>query len=434
MRVLGRLVTYIVIFLTSLSFGVEPAHGQDDRAVSEALGLPGWLTAHGSARVRPESRWGRAFTQGDDEAYVLTRGRLSVGIDAARWARFFLQGQGSRAFGLPDAGITLADGTDFYQGYVELGRPDGLVQLRVGRQEMRYGQERLISVNPWRNTGRSFDAARVMVGSETLGVDVFTGGVIEKDQDGLDRRVEGENLHGAYARFGHEGDGLRVEPYVLIRTRATTEGRPVSENRTSFGVRVAHQFSSQLDATGEAVRQVGDSLDQSVSAWMAYGAIGYELDDVVWRPRLEGEYSYASGDTDPSDGRLQGFDTLYSTPHRFYGYADLIGGRNIQNVHAEISLRPATGLSVVVDVHRFWLATRMDGLYRTSLAVAVPAPTGGFETSDVGAELDLTISYRVLEWLTVGGGWSHFFRGRLLETHTTASASSFTYTTIEARF
>ena len=384
--------------------------------------------------MRPEGRWARGFTEGDDEAYTLTRLRLGVGVEAGRWARFFVEGQDARALGLSHAGPNLLDHVDFYQGYTEFGSRDGMVRLRVGRQEMQYGQQRLISVNPWRNTGRSFDAARILVGTDRLGVDLFASAVVEKDQDGRDGWVDGEFLYGGYGRVGREGDGFRVEPYVLMRTRSVTATRLVAEDRISAGARVVHHFSSPFDVTAEAVRQFGHSGDASISAWMAYGTVGYEFDAVSWQPRVEGEYSVASGDTDPDDGRLQGFDTLYSTPHRFYGYADLVGGRNIKDAHAEVTFRPAHDLSVVLDMHRLWLATRMDGLYSTSLGVTVSPPPGGFDTSDVGAELDLTVTYRVLDWLSVGGGWSRFFLGQLLRTHTSLSSSSFTYGTVEASF
>ena len=423
-------VALVVCLFPAVGAGQErDAPSQSSRA--DAARLP-WLSIGGSARVRPESRLATGFARGDDEAYVLTRLRMGVGVETGRWARVFLEGQDARAPGLVPAGTNLSDAVDFYQGYGELGPRDGLVRLRVGRQEMAYGQQRLISVNPWRNTGRSFDAARLLVGTDTLGVDLFASAIVEKQQDALDDWVEGEHLYGAYGRIGAEG-ATRIEPYVLVRTRSQTARRSLSEDRTSLGVRVTHQVSARLDATGEAVHQRGDRDEESISAWMTYGIVGYELETFPWRPRLEAEYSFASGDTAPGDGRAEGFDTLYNTPHRFYGYADLFGGRNIQDAHAEVTLRPSSALAVVVDVHRLWLATRRDGLYGPSLTPILESPEGGFDTADVGTEIDLTLTYRWRAWLTVSGGWSRFWRGALLETSTT-SDSSFTYAAVDVRF
>ena len=424
----------VAVAVASLLLSSGLVQAQDSAPDSFAARLPDWLSINGSARVRPEGKEGREFVEGNAEGYTFTRLRLDVGLEAGRWARFFVEGQDSRAPGLPDGGPNLRDPIDFYQGYAELGTRAGLVRLRVGRQEMQYGQQRLISVNPFRNTGRSFDAARVMVGTTTLGVDVFASAIVEKDPDGLDHWVDGEALYGGYGRIGQEGVGLRVEPYLLVRTRSVTRSRPLPENRFNLGARLVHQVSPQLDWTAEVVRQFGDAGDASVSAWMAYGIVGYDFDGMPWRPRLEGEYSHSSGDPDPEDGRLQGFDTMYRTPHRFHGYADLIGGRNLRNAHAEVTLQPASALSVAVDLHRFWLATRMDGLYSTSLAAVVPAPARGFGTSDVGVEFDVTVTYDLREWLTVGGGWSHFLPGRVVKEGASANSSSFTYGLVEVRF
>ena len=79
----------------------------------------------GSLRLRPEARRGRRFEEGNDEGYALTRVRVALGVQAGRWARFFIEGQDSRAPGLATAGTTLRDWTDLYQGYAEVGSLEG---------------------------------------------------------------------------------------------------------------------------------------------------------------------------------------------------------------------------------------------------------------------------------------------------------------------
>ena len=395
--------------------------------------LPEWLSLSGSFRLRPEARWGRRFEEGDNEGYALTRLRVAVGVQAGRWARFFVEGQDSRAPGLATPGTTLRDWADLYQGYAEVGSLKGPVRVRVGRQEMPFGAERLLSRNPWRNTGRSFDAVRVMVSSDRVGVDLFAASVVEKDQEGFDSWVDGENLYGLYGSLLGAGDRFRIEPYLLVRTRAVTETRPTPEDRYSLGARVVHRFTPRLEADGEVVRQLGDAGDASIAAWMAHGVVRYDFAGVPWRPRVRVEYAHASG-SDPDDAQLQGFDTLYRTPHRYHGFADLIGGRNLRDAQLGVDLSPPSDLSVAVDLHRFWLATTRDGLYSTGLGVVVPVPLDGADSSDVGVELDLTVTYPLLRWLTVGGGWARLFPGQFLKTNASDMPSSFAYGLVEARF
>ena len=412
---------------------VEHVSAQERTSLATPSRFPTWLSVDGSLRVRPEGRQARRFVENDNASYFLTQLRLGVGLRAGRLARFYIEAQDSRAPGLPGAGTTLRDPLDLYQGYAELGTPDGRLTVRVGRQEMAYGQQRLISVNPWRNTGRSFDAARAMIGNQSLGVDLFAAAIVGKNQDGFDGWEDGETLYGGYGRLGHETRGLRLEPYLLVRNRRVTDRREVGERRAALGTRIAYRFAGPIDLAGEAVRQFGQAGEASIAAWMAYGIVGYDLPNVAWRPRLEWEYSYASGDPDADDGRLEGFDTMYSTPHRYYGYADLIGGRNIRDARVSVSSRPAADLSVSMDLHRFWLATRRDGLYDTTLKPVFTVPSGLTATSDVGVELDVTVTYLLRGWLTIGGGWSRFLLGQLLETAASGRASTFTYGVIEAR-
>ena len=421
-----------LVVLVLLLVGGTPEGGSAQGTASSRQ-LPEWLSLSGSLRLRPEARRGRRFEEGNDEGYALTRVRVALGVQAGRWARFFVEGQDSRAPGLATAGTTLRDWTDLYQGYAEVGSLEGAVRVRVGRQELSFGAGRLLSHNPWRNTGRSFDAVRVMVGRDRVGVDLFAAAVIEKDQEGFDSWVDGENLFGLYGSLLGDGDRFRIEPYVLLRTRAVTETRPAPESRYSLGARVAHRVTQRLDTSGEMVRQFGDAGSTSIAAWMAHGVVGDGFPDVPWRPRVRVEYVYASG-SDPDDTQLQGFDTLYRTPHRYHGFVDLIGGRNLRDAQLGVNLSPPGKLLVGVDLNRFWLATTSDGLYSTGLEVVVASPPDGADSAAVGTELDVTVTYPLLRWLTVGGGWARLFPGHFLETNASDLPSSFAYGLVEARF
>ncbi|NIP78292.1 MAG: alginate export family protein, partial [Gemmatimonadetes bacterium] len=55
-----------------------------------------------------------------------------------------------------------ADGLDLHQGWLELGDAgSGALSLRVGRQELAYGGERLVGALNWAQQARSFDGARL---------------------------------------------------------------------------------------------------------------------------------------------------------------------------------------------------------------------------------------------------------------------------------
>ncbi len=112
-----------------------------------------------------------------DNQYLLSRIRLHVGYSDDWWSAY-VEGQSSLADGdhryayanAPVvAGTTKtlgygpeSDSIDLHQAYFTLGNPSEFpLTMKVGRQELSYGDERLIGAFDWNNIGRSFDAAKL---------------------------------------------------------------------------------------------------------------------------------------------------------------------------------------------------------------------------------------------------------------------------------
>jgi len=67
---------------------------------------------------------------------------------------------------------------DLRMGFAEIGTPTSRFAARVGRQELAYGDQRLVGHVSWLNTARTFDAGRVTFRSTPLSVDVFAASVV----------------------------------------------------------------------------------------------------------------------------------------------------------------------------------------------------------------------------------------------------------------
>ena len=62
-----------------------------------------------------------------------------------------------------------------HQAYLVLGNAKQFpISAKVGRQELSYGDERLVGAFDWNNIGRVFDAAKLRYENDTLWVDAFT--------------------------------------------------------------------------------------------------------------------------------------------------------------------------------------------------------------------------------------------------------------------
>ncbi len=347
--------------------------------------LPGWLRLSGEFRDRFGARTAYGFKTGVNDAYDLTRARLSLEIAPHEWVRGFIQVHDARASGIAPLRATSAvkDILDLRQGYVEfLAGCQTRVKLRVGRQELIFGKERLVGAPDWGNTARSFDAARLTLTHDKARVDVFASSVVN----------------------------------------ITTGGR------------FAGQLPKGFDYALEGARQGGHYASEDVAAWAGYSILGFTATQLPFKPRFSAEYDYATGDRSRTDGRISTFDQLYPTNHSYYGIADQVGWRNIKGLRTGVELRPRVKIKFTFDHHFFRLASAHDGLYNSSGALVVRPPAAGALSTDVGREIDVFMAWTPLPVVTVGSGFAHLFPGQFLIKNSPGSGTSFPYAFLTYKF
>jgi hypothetical protein len=84
------------------------------------------------------------------------------------------------------------------------------------------------------------------------------------------------------------------------------------------------------------------------------------LSNVLWQPRIFGDFAYASGDKNAHDGRNNTFDQIYPSNHSLYGIIDLLGWRNLVDYKTGIVLKPAKKLQCSAVFHDLYLASSHD--------------------------------------------------------------------------
>jgi hypothetical protein len=121
---------------------------------------------------------------------VLSRIRLHAGY-TAKWWSAYVEAQSSLATSDERAAYANApavagtvkkigygpesDTIDLHQAYFTIGNHKEFpLSLQVGRQELSYGDQRLIGPSAWNNIGRSFDAAKLRWQNAWFGVDFFS--------------------------------------------------------------------------------------------------------------------------------------------------------------------------------------------------------------------------------------------------------------------
>ena len=427
----------IWILSAPVAFGQGGAPKQDETPVTLQSGLgdelPGWLSLAGEFRFRYENLQGLGYNEDSDDGYGLTRTRLEVGIRPVSWLNFGIQAQDSRAPGIRPAlsnSGAVRDPLDLRQAYVEVGASQSPASLKVGRQALIYGDSRLIGAPNWSNTSRVFDAVRLQVRGSGAKLDLFSASVVRNDPNRrLNRSVEGEYLHGLYGSLENVIPGSTLEPYLLWQTRSSVvnELNALGDlDRYTLGFRAWGKGLGPWDYNAALVRQWGQAAGAEIQAWAGYGELGYSIEARL-NPRLYVHYNFGSGDKDPGDGRMEGFDNLYPTTAFLYGRANRVGWRNHKGLRLGSELKPHSKLTLLLELHSFRLASRTDALYDAVGRLSVAPPPGGARDTRVGTEVDAVFTVPVTDNFSLGGGLAHLLPGPFVRANTPGHPFTYSY-------
>ena len=400
-----------------------------------------------------------------DDTFLLQRLRLGAMVTPAPWFKAYVQGQDSREIDSARQRVPFVLGAegddpfDLRQGYVQLGGPEFPLSAKIGRQELVYGDERLIGNFDWNNFSRTFDAAkfRYQDTNHAFWVDAFAAHVVTIEGQGPNEN-EGFNfnqsnwedtfagIYGSTTLVPHQTTDL----YLLYRNKNSNDptyqdalsnravAYDIKQEIYTAGMRVKSNpgelrgFDYEVEGSyqfGRDAGRVGTAYPNTTGQMLAHSAFavesraGFTFEESPWKPRLGLEYSVASGDSNPNDSKDESFLNLFPTNHKFYGFMDLFAWKNIHDPSLSLKLAPLKNLSVQLDGHAFWLYSTDDAWYRANGVTQVRPVNAAAIKADpfAGNELDLTIGYAPLKWLKVLAGYSHFFAGQYLTDTKTAS-------------
>ncbi|MBI3950728.1 MAG: alginate export family protein, partial [Acidobacteria bacterium] len=204
-------------------------------------------------------------------------------------------------------------------------------------------------------------------------------------------------------------------------------------DRVTVGTRLVGTLPRHFDYNVELVGQAGDVAGDDARAGAAHLLLGYTLADIWAKPRLVGEYNFASGDSNPTDGEIGTFDQLFPTNHAKYGYADLVGWRNIHDLHFGLLLKPVQRIGLGFDTHSFWLASRRDAFYNAT-GQPVARVLEGARSRHVGREVDVSGSIKLTNHFFFEAALGYLFAGDFLKQATPGENSSYAYAMFSYRF
>src|SRR5688572_8880614 len=151
--------------------------------------LPSWLRVRGEFRERMEGFDAFGFSEDREDLYWLSRLRLNATVTPSKTLSFQVQAQDARV-GKKTVGPTGAPfhaPFDLRMAFADIGAATGPVTVRVGRQELVYGEQRLVGHVGWVNAARTFDAAKISYRHKAFSVDAFGASVVRTLVDDFDR-------------------------------------------------------------------------------------------------------------------------------------------------------------------------------------------------------------------------------------------------------
>jgi hypothetical protein len=315
-------------------------------------------------------------------------------------SRYLGQNDPTQARGTTDIS---ADGLDMHQAWAQIERPFDLpIDLRVGRQEITFGNERVIGVSNWSNTGRTFDGARATLHTTDLSVDLF-GARLAASSAGP---IAAQHLYGLWANWkpatttSFDLFGLQDDNTTSIR-RGEDSGKALLM-RYSIGLTVKQTFGP-IDMELEGIGQTGNTapndsvVQRSIKAFLGSAAVSVMLVPES-KTKLNLLATTLSGDGSAKDDKSETFNTVFGTNHKFYGIADyvpeLAGDRGLVDFMGGASTSPSKELKLALEGHLL-------------------LPQHGPDS--FGNEFNITAAWRAATPFELSGGVAVFLPGEILK-------------------
>jgi hypothetical protein len=343
-----------------------------------------------------------------DTDFVLSRLRLYTNWQVSEGLRFYTEGiyadvtdDGGSYFPRP---IDENRG-DILNAFVDLGLSDSFT-ARIGRQELLYGNQRLVSPLDWANTRRTFEGGNLLYRNGDWAIDNFYTNLVPVSVSEFDEAEEDQQFFGTYAVYsGFEN--FTVDTYYL----GYKDGLPFNVNSPfssdflihTLGVRINGAMDNwlwELEGGPQFGEYEGAGVDHR--AGFATAGIGHTSPTAAWKPTLWCYLDYASGDV--PGGSFNGFNQLFPLGHKYFGFIDAVQRSNIIAPNMLLTCKPGAKWNLLMW---YWHFNSDSEAPVPSIFNTPPQNTD----RDLGDELDVLATYNICPRSSIGFGWSHFWRG-----------------------
>jgi hypothetical protein len=200
-------------------------------------------------------------------------------------------------------------------------------------------------------------------------------------------------------QFQQDGEAFNDE---RRHTLLTWINRPVSDSsHWAFDYYFAYQFGS-LD----------DQQSSDISAFSLFGEWKYSIFQQMETPILGLKTSYFSGDSDPTDGKLETFyNPVFVTV--YFSYARDVMPHNLVHLQPNLSYRFSDRLQATVSTDFLWRASTSDAFYSNPSNIGVPADVSSARF--IGSQAQFAVNWKPTRGIVASMHLVQFWAGQFIE-------------------
>jgi hypothetical protein len=286
------------------------------------------------------------------------------------------------------------------------------LSVRVGRQELKLGSSRLVSIRESTNVRRAFDGFRVSwAPGENRSVTAFLLRPVLPERGVFDdRSSSGQQFWGLYATWpapGREGAGFDFYYLGLDRADAVFAQGEARELRHTVGLRAFGERAG-WDWNIEAAWQWGSFGDSRIRAWTASVDAGFEFFALPLSPRVGLKVDAISGDRSPHDRRLGTFNPLFPRL-TYFSEANLATPANLFDAQPNVRLSLTRRLVATVSWDKLWKHEAADAFYAPLLSQV--DGTSLSQSREIGWQASALVEWQATRQLKLGATGVRFEPG-----------------------
>jgi hypothetical protein len=310
----------------------------------------------------------------DNDVYLLQRYLLHADLHLGHHLRLFGQLNSNHATAKNTITHSDQDLVGVLQAFADINSYGRIpMRLRMGRQELSYGVERILGTRDGANVRQSFDGLRYTITFKKSVADFFVVYPMNYDFGYFDNSTNTDNLiySGLWSiPVGHFGT---LELYFIGNDRkmAYCRNDSAKENRQSFGIRL-NKYSGIFYYDAEAIGQTGIYGNSPIRAWQLSAVAGLRWRDLRMEPRVQVRIAGASGDLDSTDTKMNLFRPIATRSP--INELIPVGFANIGIFTVEGEIRILKGLHFGLGYYSVRRLSPNDGSYSSDVAHMIREP------------------------------------------------------------